>query len=128
MWRASHGSAFDPARAELWSARTFLLRHDRPGSGRRQQLSGAGANLAASVAVDPASDRAVAAWLTGAAHDTIEYASAGGAPGYRPRPATAPQMRPSGGTHWLRIAAAALAAVALLAAAVLALRRRRVLS
>jgi hypothetical protein len=79
------------------------------------------------VAVDPANDHAVAAWLAGgAARGRIEYASAPGASGYRPHPRSAVLPRTPGGTHWLRIMLAALAAAVCLAAgASLVLRRRR---
>jgi hypothetical protein len=93
-------------------------------------VSGAGVNLSPAVGVDPASDHAVAAWLAGGAHGAVQYASAAGAPGYRPHRASAllPRVH-GGGTHWLRITLAALAGVGLVAAAALAaLRRRRVVS
>jgi hypothetical protein len=127
LWRASHGSGFDATRAELWAARTFIARHDRPGSAAPELLAAAGPKLAASVAVDPANDHAVAAWLAGgAARGRIEYASAPGASGYRPHPRSAVLPRTPGGTHWLRIMLAALAAAVCLAAgASLVLRRRR---
>ena len=125
VWRTSRGAAFDPGAAELWSARTFILRHDRPGAAPAERLSRAGPNLAASVAVDPANDRAVATWLAGGARGKVEYASAAGAAGYRPRPTPAVAPHAGAGTHWLRITLAAIAAAALVAAAGLALRRRR---
>ena len=127
LWRASHGSAFDATHAELWAARTFIARHDRPGSAPPELLAATGPKLAASVAVDPANDHAVAAWLAGrGARGGIEYASAPGASGYRPHPPSATLPRTHGGTHWLRITLAALAAAVCLAAgAALALRRHR---
>lgn len=124
VWRSSRGSAFDAARAQLWSARTFIARHDRPGALSAQLLARAGANAGARVAVDPATDRAVAAWLAGAANPTVEYASAAGASGFRPRPLSAALPAKKSGAHWLRIAAAVLAGVALIAAVALFLARR----
>ncbi|HEV2981426.1 MAG TPA: hypothetical protein VGX51_08335, partial [Solirubrobacteraceae bacterium] len=130
VWRASPGAEFDAEHAQLWSARTFIARHDRPGALAPQLLAPAGANYEARVALDPATDGAVAAWLAGAPHPAVEYASAAGASGFRPRPLSAALPAKAAGTHWLRIAAAALAgALALVAAAwLLARRRRRVAS
>jgi hypothetical protein len=125
LWRSSPGAAFDGAHVQLWSARAFIARHDRPGALPPQLLAGAGTNAAARVAVDPATDRAVAAWLAGATHPALEYASAPGARGYRPRPASAALPAKTAGTHWLRIAGAALVGAALLAALTLVLARRR---
>jgi hypothetical protein len=120
LWRASRGAVFDARAAELWSARAYLAHHDRPGAGPAQLLGGAGASAAPSVAVDPANDHAVAAWLSGGA---VRYASAAGSPGYHPHPPSL--ARAHAGTHWLRIALAVLAAVALLAAAAALAARRR---
>jgi hypothetical protein len=120
LWRASRGAAFDARAAELWSARAYLAHHDRPGAGPALLLSGAGASATPSVAVDPANDHAVAAWLAGGA---VQYASAAGSPGYHPHPASLPRRH--AGTHWLRIALAVLAVVALLAAAAALAARRR---
>jgi hypothetical protein len=125
VWRSSHGQAFDPSQAELWTARAFIARHDRPGSAPAQQLAPAGTNAAASVAVDPANDHAAAAWLAGGPHAAIEYASAPGAAAYRPGRASVAPRRASSGVHWLRITLAVLAAVALAGLAAVALRRRR---
>ena len=130
VWRASHGVPFDPQRAELWSARTFIARHDRPGSAPPTRLTGAAPSAAVSEGVDPANDHAVAAWLTGGPRGAVEYASASGAPGYRQRAPSAALPRLSHGTHWLRITLAAIATAGLIAAAALVAvrRRRRVLS
>jgi hypothetical protein len=126
VWRASEGPAFDPHRAALWAARAFILRHDRPGVALAEQLAPPGSNGAASVGVDPASDRAVVAWLAGAgAQPAVDYASAPGASGYRPRPASAARVRSAAGVHWLRITLLTLAALAALAATGVLLRRRR---
>jgi hypothetical protein len=126
LWRASGGPAFDPQRAKLLAARVFIARHDRPGVAPAEQLASEGSNRDASVGVDPASDRAVAAWLAGGAQQAVEYASLPGAAGYRPRPASAALPRAgAGGVHWLRIALAALVAVAVLAAVGALARRRR---
>jgi len=108
----AHGS-------ELWAARTFIAPGDRLLSGPRTRIAAAGPNGPASVAVDPRSDRAVAAWRTQGARPHIAYAIGPGAGGYRPVAAA------GSGTHWLRITLAALAAVAALAlAGALGWRRR----
>jgi hypothetical protein len=121
VWRASPvGSPLDPSRTELWAARTFIESHDRLAFGDRGRIATAGPNVDPSVAVDPANDRAVTAWLTAGPRPSVQYAISFGASGYHPRPAADALPPPGGGTHWLRItlAAAALAgAVALLGAA-----------
>jgi hypothetical protein len=124
LWSASAGgSAFDPTRNELWAARTFIESHGRVGFGAPEMLAPAGPNAAPSLAIDPSSDHAVAAWLTLGAHPSVEWAAGPGASGYRPRtPAAAAQ--PGSGTHWLRIALAAAGAAAIVALMILALRRR----
>jgi hypothetical protein len=125
VWRSSPGATFDASHAQLWSTRAFIARHDRPAALPAQLLSGAGANAGPHVAVDPATDSAVAAWLAGATHPVVKYATAAGASGYRPRPLSAALPAKRAGTHWLRIVAAALAGAALLAAAALLMVRRR---
>ena len=87
-------------------------------------IAGAGENIAPTVAVDPANDRPVAAWLVLGARQRVEYAVGAGSPAYGTRPQEVAALLPPAGTHWLRdtLAAAAVAAV-LLAAAVIAFRR-----
>ncbi|HEV2924743.1 MAG TPA: hypothetical protein VGW98_11955 [Solirubrobacteraceae bacterium] len=123
LWSSTHGgSGIDPTRNELWAARAFVERHGRVGAGPAEIVASAGPNADPSLAVDPASDHAVAAWLTLAAHPSIEWAAGPGASGYRPgTPAAA--AHPGSGTHSLRIALAA-GAVAIVALMILALRRR----
>jgi len=126
LWRSPAGTSAAGAHgSELWAARTFIARGDRLLSGRRARIAAAGANGAASVAVDPRSDRAVAVWRTQGAHPRIAYAVGPGAAGYRPAAAAAALPGSHSGTHWLRITLAALAAVAALTLAVgLSWRRR----
>jgi hypothetical protein len=103
---------------ELWAARTSIVPGDRLLSGQRARIAAAVPNGAASVAVDPRSDRAVAAWRTPGAGSRIAYAVGPGASGFSPAAGAS-------GTHWLRITLAALAAVAALAlAGALSWRRR----
>jgi hypothetical protein len=124
LWSSSAGgSAFDPSRNELWAARTFVERHGRVGVGAPEIVAPAGPNAAPSLAVDPASDHPVAAWLISGAHPRVEWAAGPGASGYRPRIAGA-AAQPGRGTHWPRIALAAAGAAAIVALMILALRRR----
>jgi hypothetical protein len=124
LWSSSGGSAFDATSNELWASRAFVERHGRVGFDAPERVAPAGANAVPSVAVDPASDRAVAAWLTLGAHQSVEYAAGPGSSGYRPTtPATA-VTQPGSRTRWLRVALAAVAAAAILALMILAMRRR----
>ncbi|HWX52317.1 MAG TPA: hypothetical protein VNY34_03430 [Solirubrobacteraceae bacterium] len=123
IWRAATPPGSDFSRPELWAARAFIRRGGLAGARPAELVAGAGANAAPSVAVDPASDRAVAAWLTLGPHPSVQYASGPAASGYRPRAATV--TLPRDGTHWLRISLAAAAGAAVLAVLIaLALRRR----
>jgi hypothetical protein len=129
LWSAAaSGGAIDAGRVELWAARAALELHDRPAVSARARVASAGPNLDASVAVDPANDRPVAAWLTQGSHPSIEYASGSGAAGYRPAPASAlPALPPQdgGGTHWLRIAAAVGVSVVVVMLGLVIWRKRR---
>jgi hypothetical protein len=118
------GGTLDMGRAELWAARTSIRPHAHVVLRAPEKIAAAGPSVAATVAVDPATDRAVAAWLTLTAPEHIEYAVAVGEAGYRPRPPTA-TMGPAGaGTHWLRITLAA-AGLAVAAIMLVTVRRRR---
>jgi hypothetical protein len=120
LWSSPAGtSAASAAGAhgtELWTARTVIAPGDRLLSGGRARIAAAGPNGAASVAVDPRSDRAVAAWRTQGAPSRIAYAVGPVAAGYRPATSRS-------GTHWLRITLAALAVAALALAGALGWRR-----
>jgi hypothetical protein len=83
----------------------------------------AGPVAQASVAVDPASDRPLAAWRSAGASSRVEFAAGAGAGGYRPRAAGAVASSRGGRTHWLRITLAAIA-LALVAIAAVVLRAR----
>jgi hypothetical protein len=123
LWSSTRGgSGIDPTRNELWAARAFVERHGRVGVGLPGIVAPARPNADPSLAIDPASDHAVAAWLTLGDHPSVEWAAGAGALGYRPgTPAAA--AHPGSGTHWVRIALAA-AAAAIVALMILALRRR----
>ena len=116
------GGTLDMHAAELWAARTYIRPHSRVVVRRPEMIAAAGPNGDATVGVDPANDRAVAAWLTATSPERIEYAVGIGAAGYRPQPQAATAH---GATHRLRIALAAtgLACAGILLAA--AMRRRR---
>jgi hypothetical protein len=75
--------------------------------------------VAPSVAVDPAGDRAVVAWLTPGSASRVEYAMSLGAVGDRPAAAAS-----AGWVRWLGIALAAAAVLAAVAFRRLAPRRR----
>jgi hypothetical protein len=120
------GGTLNRGRAEIWAARTSIRPHAHVALRRPEMIAAAGPKVAATVAVDPANDHAVAAWLTATAPERIEYAVGVGAAGYLPRPQTATAGPRGAGPHWLRItlAAAGLAAAAILLAAARWRRRR----
>ena len=118
LWRTAPplaGGALNMRRAELWAARTSIVPHARVVLGQAEMIAPSGPNLAPTVAVDPANDRAVAAWLVSGARPQIEYAVGAGSTAYRPRAAIAAAGPRRAGVHWLRIT---LAAVGLAAAVV----------
>ncbi len=126
MPRAADGTLASN-RAQLWAARTAIRPPAHVVLRRPKMIAAAGPNVAATVAVDPANDQAVAAWLTLATPERVEYAVGGGVAGYRPRPPSPAAARPGGGVHWLRItiAAAGVACAMLLLAATGRRRRAR---
>jgi hypothetical protein len=126
LWSASPGDdAYDPRNSELWAGRAVLEPGDRPVVSARAQIAPAGPNIDATIAVDPANDRAVAAWLSDGSRASIQYSSGVGAAGYRPRAAVTPG-RPAGGrTHWLRITLLAVGVACALLLIALVMRRAR---
>ncbi|HYM45249.1 MAG TPA: hypothetical protein VES65_03700 [Solirubrobacteraceae bacterium] len=131
LWRSAPrlpDGRLDQGRTALWTARTWIGEGDRLQAGPPEMIAAQGPNAAATVAVDPANDRAVAAWRTLAAPQRIEYALGAGDAGYRRRALPATASIPGPGTHWLRITLAvggAAAAVTLLAVAIRLRRRSR---
>ena len=127
LWKSAppRGNGFDLQRTELWAARVFIERNDRPAHRAPEEIAPSGPNADPSVAVDPADDNAVAVWLTLGAHRDVEYAVGSGAAGYRPTPTTPAVKAASAGTHWLRISAAVGTIVVAMAFAGLIVRRRR---
>lgn|GEM_PF-685042 len=125
LWRASATPAHFSQQAPLWSARVMIERGDRPVASAARMVASARAVAGASVAVDPASDAALAAWRVAGAGAHVEFAVGAGAGRYRPHSAGVPTPT-GGGTHWLRIMLAALALIALVfAAGLLRARPRR---
>jgi hypothetical protein len=127
LWRGApspSGVAATPSGGELWAARTFIARHDRPVSEEPELILGAGAAAAPALAVDPATDRAVAAWLAPGASPRIEYAVSLDTGGNR-RGAPAATVSPS--AHDIDWRAVTLAGAGAAAATLLgfALLRRR---
>jgi hypothetical protein len=124
LWTSTPHAAADPraARTELWAARTFVGPHGRLAVLRPEMIAAPGAGAAVSIAVDPANDRAVAAWLAPGAsvHYAVSRATSRSAPPLAARAAVG-----AAGVHWLRIALAAAVALAGLAALVLWRRRRQ---
>jgi hypothetical protein len=116
------GGGLDAHRTELWATRTYIRPHAHVVFGVPEMIVRAGPNVAPTVAVDPANDRAVAAWMTVGATRRIEYSMRAGAVGYRPRPPLAAPLPPAPGTHSLRIA---LAAAGLIGVGLLVLASRR---
>jgi hypothetical protein len=125
LWKAASGpreiGAY-PGHTELWAARTFIGRHDRIGADEAEMILPAGTEVAPAVAVDPAGDRAVLAWLTGGAPSRVEYALSLGPVGHGRATDSGSWVR------WLSItlaAAGVLTAVAFLARAPRWRRRMR---
>jgi len=119
------GGALDMRRAELWAARVSIHPHSQIALRNPEMIAAAGPNLAPTVAVDPANDRAVASWLSLGAQQEIEYTVGASATGYRRRSPVAAAGPPTSGPHWLRITGAAAAFAACAAAVALLSRHRR---
>jgi hypothetical protein len=127
LWESAPRAAggFDARRTELWAARTVLGLHDRVGLAAPEMVAPAGPTFAPSVAVDPATDRAVAAWLTMGTPSRIDYAVGSGTGRYRLHTPVGVVSPAGPGTHWLRMTLIAGAAAAAVAALGLAMWRRR---
>jgi hypothetical protein len=124
LWRGTPaGSTFEPSRNELWATRAFVERHGRVGFSAPELVAPTAANAASSVAIDPASDHAVAAWLMLGAHTSVEYAF-GPAAAWGRSGAQASVTPQGSGTHWLRVAVAVGGVTAVVALIVLMRRRR----
>jgi hypothetical protein len=126
------GGELDEPRTQLWAARVSIKPHSRVVLAGADVVAPPGPKFAPALAVDPANDRAIAAWLVPGTQPQVEYAVSGGPTAYRTRVPVPALASPAPGVHWLRITlvaiALALAAVALagvvLAGVVLAIRWR----
>jgi hypothetical protein len=96
---------------ELWAARTNIVPRDHVVTDPPEEVAPAGPIAHPTLAVDPANDDALAAWLQGGPSPRIEYAVSPGAAGYRPHPPSA-DTPPITGGEWMRIALAASASAA----------------
>jgi hypothetical protein len=122
LWKAASSPSeigAHPGHTELWAARTFIRRHDLVAAEEPEMVLPAGTEVAPAVAVDPAGDRAVVAWLTAGAVSRVEYALSVGAVGDR-LAATAS----TSWVIWLSVVLAAAAVLATVAFLRLAPRRR----
>jgi LPXTG-motif cell wall-anchored protein len=127
VWSGTAAASADPRAGlpALWAARMAIAPHSRVVARRPALLAEPGTGATASVAVDPASDRPLVAWLVPAS-GTIEYASGSAPASYRQRApiGSAPPPATGTGTHWVLIVAAAAGGAALLLAGLLLWRRR----
>jgi hypothetical protein len=124
LWRGAGGPSrlgADPRRSELWTARVFIGRHDSPESEAPESVPTRAVVAAPALAVDPATDHAVAAWLTPGASDRVEYAVNRDGGGYRGGLSAATVSTTAHQTDWLAVtlAAAGVAAAALIGLALL---------
>jgi hypothetical protein len=127
LWRGAggpNGRGADPGRSELWTARAFIGRHDRPEAEAPESVRTGAVVAAPALAVDPATDHAVAAWLTPGPSNRVEYAVSRDGGGYGGRVPAANVSPATHQTDWLTVtlAAAGVAAAALIG---LGLLRRR---
>ncbi len=136
VWTSAPGAGSNQraTRTELWAARTLIMPHDRLAVRPPEMIAAPGAPAAVSIAVNPADDRALIAWLVPRAGGSIEYSISAGAAAKSVAPissaARAAHRGPgapsaSGETPWLGIALAALAGAVAAALARLAIVRRR---
>jgi hypothetical protein len=125
LWTGAPGGGGPSApRTQLWAERTFVVPHDRLAHLPARMLATPGPIAPPSIAVDPANDRALAAWLTLTANPRIEYAVNDPAAGRVSRRASVGAPVTHAGVDWAGVALAA-SAVALAGALVLAATRRR---
>jgi hypothetical protein len=128
LWTSTPRAAADQgaARTELWAGRMFVRPGDRVAERPPEAIAAPGAATTGRIAVDPADDRALAAWLTPGGGGRIQYSISRSAVGYRPHAPRSPAAVRAAPVHWLRIALGAAAALLVtLAALTLWLRRRR---
>jgi hypothetical protein len=120
LWTGPANGESDPraARTRLWAARTFVVPHDRLAERRPEIVAAPGALTSVSIAVDPADDRPLVAWLAPKAGGRIQYVVGGGPAGAAAAlgtghpSAAGPSAR--AGTPWLALTLASAAAGAIL--------------
>jgi hypothetical protein len=117
------GGELDEPRTQLWAARVSIRPHSRVVLADAEVVAPPGPKFAPALAVDPANDRAIAAWLVPGTQPQVEYAVAGGPAADRVRAPVPALASPATGVHWLRVTLAAI--VLALAAVALAIRWRR---
>lgn len=121
LWE-SPANAQSAGPAALWTDRAGIDGGTTITARTPVELAPPGRYEAPVAAVDPGSDRAVAAWIDhGPGGDTLDYAISGSRPGAGAAPAA---LAPGGGSHWVRIGGAALLAAGLAAAALVLTRLR----
>jgi hypothetical protein len=128
LWSSAPSTAaggLDASRVTLWADRARIGAGSRVLAAAPEPIAAAGPNAAPALAVDPATDRALATWLTLGSAARVDYAVSGGNPSYTPSHPPPQAAVVGSGSHWLRITAAALAGVAALLSMALLLRRRR---
>jgi hypothetical protein len=126
LWSGPPGAEEQNASgATLWADRLRIGAGSRLLVAAPEAIAPAGTYAAPAVAVDPGTDRAVAAWLALGSAARVEYAVSGAEPRYAPSRPPAQATDAGSGTHWLRITAAGVAAIAVLVGMALLLRRRR---
>jgi hypothetical protein len=126
LWTsAPGGDGPSAARAQLWAERTFVVPHDRLAHLPAQMLAAPGPIAPPSIAVDPANDRALAAWLALTAGPRIEYAVSGPAAGRVSRRASDGAPRTHAGVDWAGVVLASSAVAVAGAIVAVATRRRR---
>jgi hypothetical protein len=118
---APDGGEAGAGRARLWASRITIGHGDRLSYAAPQPIGADGA-VHPALAVDPATDRPVAAWSTGGSSPALEYAIGPGAGGYAPHVIPEPA---GSSVHWLRITVGVILLLVLLGAGVVLVRRRR---
>jgi hypothetical protein len=127
LWRGAGGPSGlgkDPGRSELWTARAFIGRHDRPEAEAPESVPAGTVVAAPALAVDPATDHAVAAWLAPGPSNRVEYAVSRDGGGYRGGPPAASVSPATHQTDWLTVTLAAGGVVAAALIGIGLLRRR----
>jgi hypothetical protein len=108
----------------VWTARAFIGRHDRPEAEAPESVPTGAVVAAPTLAVDPATDHAVAAWLTPGPSHRVEYAVSRDGGAYRRGVPDATVSPATHQTDWLTVTLAAAGAAAAALIGLTLLRRR----